>query len=61
MSIQIQILCTPTFSADEMKQVDDVAKKLGLTREEFIRLAVTSFSAECVPTHSGDAVKDAQK
>lgn len=53
--MEMKILCTPTFSADEIKTIDEVAKSLGLTREEFVRRAVDTFSRGCVPTQSGEA------
>lgn len=53
--MELKILCTPTFSADEIKMIDACAKSHGLTREEFVRRAVDYFSRECVPTQLSEA------
>ena len=58
--MEMKILCTPTFSADEIKTIDEVAKSLGLTREDFVRRAVDTFSRGCVPTQTPE-VKASKK
>ena len=50
--MSIEILCRPTFSADEIAALDRIAKRNGVTRAEIVRRAVSIFSSECVPTHS---------
>ena len=49
--MELSILCTPTFPKDEAKEISRVAKSLGITRSELVRLAVRLFAAECVTTH----------
>ena len=56
----LEILCRPTFSADEIAALDKIASELGSTREEVVRRAVSLFVSSCVPTHSRKA-KGAKK
>ena len=49
----LKILCTPDFTADEIKVIEQAAAHLGVTVEEVIRKAVRSFAAQCVPTQGG--------
>lgn len=46
----LEILCTPDFSDDEIKDIEQVAASLGITPEEVVRKAVRLFAAQCVPT-----------
>ena len=48
--MELDILCTPSFSPEESKAIDSIALELGITREEVIRNAVKLFVAQCVPT-----------
>ena len=50
--MELDILCTPSFSPEESEAIDSVALKLGIAREEVIRKAVQFFAAQCVPTQS---------
>ena len=56
----LKILCSPSFTDDEIKAIDKTAKRLGVTRDEFVRRAVSLFASACVPTHSRKA-KGAKK
>ena len=56
----IKILCRPSFTDEEIASIDAQAKRLGMTREEFVRRAVSLFASACVPTHSRKA-KGAKK
>lgn len=47
----LEILCTPDFSDDEIKDIEQAASSLGITPEEVVRMAVRLFAAKCVPTH----------
>ena len=57
--MQLEILCAPYFPAKEADAVQQFADKMKVTPEKFIRLAVASFAAKCVPTH--DTGKRARK
>lgn len=46
----LEILCTPDFSDDEIKDIEQAAASLGITPEEVVRNAVRRFAAQCVPT-----------
>lgn len=50
--MSLEILCRPTFSADEIAALDRIAKRNGVTRAEIVRRAVAFFASECVTTHS---------
>ena len=50
--MELEILCTPEFTDEEIAAIDKAASLLNVTREEIIRSAVKTFCAECVPTHS---------
>ena len=56
----IKILCRPSFTDEEIAALDAAAKRLGMTREEFVRRAVCLFASACVPTRSRKA-KGAKK
>ena len=56
----IEILCRPSFTDEEIASIDAQAKRLGMTREEFVRRAVYLFASACVPTQSRKA-KGAKK
>ena len=56
----IKILCRPSFTDNEIAAIDDAAKRLGMTREEVVRRAVSLFASACVPTQSRKA-KGAKK
>lgn len=51
----IEILCRPSFTDEEIASIDAQAKRLGMTREEFVRRAVSLFASACVPTQSRKA------
>lgn len=46
----LEILCAPTFPADESRALYAAAAALGITTEALIRRAVRIFAEECVPT-----------
>ena len=48
----LDILCEVPFTNEEERDLAAAATILGMTREEFIRVAVKSFVAECVPTQN---------
>lgn len=50
----LEILCTPEFSDDEVRDIEQIASDLRTTPEEIVRMAVRNFSAKCVPTHGGE-------
>lgn len=52
--MELEILCTPEFTDDEMEEIDAAARSLGTTREDVIRQSVRFFASQCVPTHSGE-------
>ncbi len=56
--MKLKILCTPDFTADEIKELDQVSAQLGAPVEEVIRKAVRLFAAQCVPTQGGRDPKD---
>ena len=43
--MSLKILCCPSFTDDEIKAIDKTAKRLGVTREEFVRRAVSLFAS----------------
>lgn len=51
--MELEILCTPDFTASESAAIDEAARALDVSRDEIIRRAVRYFSAACVPTHPG--------
>ena len=51
----IKILCRPSFTDEEIAALDAAAKRLGMTREEVVRRAVSLFASACVPTQSRKA------
>lgn len=51
--MKLKILCTPDFTAEELKELDQVSAQLGAPVEEVIRKAVSFFAAQCVPTQDG--------
>ena len=51
--MELEILCTPDFSDDEIKDIEQAATSLGVTPEEVVRKAVRIFAAQCVPTQGG--------
>lgn len=51
----LEILCTPDFTEDEIRDLEQAATSLGVSVEEIIRRAVRAFAAQCVPTHGGGA------
>lgn len=54
--MELEILCTPDFSDDEIREIEQVAASLGVTPEEVVRKAVRLFAAQCVPTQGkGDS------
>lgn len=50
--MELEILCEPSFPANESAELHKIADELGMTPEEVIRYAVRDFVAECVPTQS---------
>ena len=57
----IKILCRPSFTDEEIASIDAQAKRLGMTREEFVRRAVYLFASTCVPTQHSRKAKGAKK
>ena len=53
--MELDILCTPSFTPDESEAIDNIASELGIAREEVIRKAVKYFAAQCVPTQDKEA------
>lgn len=53
--MKLEILCTPDFTEDEIRDIEQAATHLGISVEEIIRKAVRAFVAKCVPTHGGGA------
>ena len=51
--MNLEILCTPDFTEDEIKDIEQAATSLGVSVEEVIRKAVRIFASQCVPTQGG--------
>ena len=57
--MSLDILCEVDFSAAELAALNNAADKMHISRGEVVRMAVKSFSAECVPTQSKRPGRDA--
>lgn len=50
--MKFDVLCRIDLRGVE-RDVDEIASRMGVTREEALRAAVAHYSSECVSTHGG--------